>query len=65
MTAMTLERPVPMTGELNHSCSSGACGNCGNPSGRLTPQFSPVEMTAGPDEDDRNPIPGTLSAVRA
>lgn len=60
MTAMTLERPqtLPVTGELNHSCSPGACGNCGNPSGSLAPQFAPVEMTAGTTGD------GTLSAVR-
>lgn len=37
MTTMTLERPgtLPVTGEWNHSCSAGTCGNCGNPSGAL------------------------------
>lgn len=60
MSMMLLERPAPLTGELNHSCSSGACGNCGNPAGALTPQFLPAGMTTGPGEDDdRNPVPGT------
>lgn len=61
MSMMLLERPAPMTGELTHSCSPGACGNCGNPSGSLAPVFLPVTM--GPGEgDDRNPIPVTSGA---
>ena len=62
MSMMMLERPAPLTGEWNHECSSGACGNCGNPSGAVLEPLT-VPVTTGPGEDDdRNPIPVTSGA---
>jgi len=61
MSSMLLERSAPLTGEWNHSCSAGTCGNCGNPGNVVEPLTAPV--TTGPGEDDdRNPIPVTITA---
>jgi hypothetical protein len=56
MSAMTLERPAPVTGEWNHSCGPSCPPGC--TVNLLEPLRVPV--TTGPgDDDDRNPIPAT------